>query len=44
LTGDPEEVEWESVKTNIKAAEETFEQGELEGVMGGNAIEILGLH
>jgi hypothetical protein len=44
LTGDPEELEWESVKLNVKAAEDTFEQEQLDGVMGGNAIDILGLH
>jgi hypothetical protein len=45
LTGNPDETEWESVKTNITAAEEAFnDQNELAGVMSKNAIEILGLH
>jgi hypothetical protein len=44
LTGDPNETEWESVKTNVAAAEEAFTEMEFGGVMGGNAIEILGLH
>lgn len=44
LTGGANEVEWESVKTNVEAAEEAFiDQSELEGIMGRNAIEILGL-
>jgi aminocarboxymuconate-semialdehyde decarboxylase len=45
LTGDPYESEWESVKTNVLAAEETFQSpDELAGVMGENAIKILDLH
>jgi hypothetical protein len=43
--GNPNETEWESVKTNVNAAEEAFKEvDELSGVMGKNAIEILGLH
>jgi hypothetical protein len=38
-------MEWQSVRTNVAAAEETFtDQNELDGVMGRNAIEILGLN
>jgi hypothetical protein len=45
LRGNPDETEWESVKTNVTAAEEAFNhKNELVGVMGKNAIEILGLH
>jgi len=44
LTGDPNEIEWESVKTNVAAAEDAFTEEEFVGVMGANAIEILGLH
>ena len=45
LSGDPEETEWESVRTNVTAAEETFtDEAELAGVMGQNAIRILDLH
>jgi len=44
LSGDPNETEWESVKTNAAAAKETFvDQEELDGVMGLNAIKLLGL-
>jgi len=44
LSGDPNETEWESVKTNVAAAKETFvDQEELAGVMGLNAIKLLGL-
>jgi len=43
LTGDPNEVEWESVKTNVAATQEAFTDTEFHGVMGGNAITILGL-
>jgi hypothetical protein len=41
--GDPDEAEWESVKTNVTAAKEAFTETEFQGVMGGNAIAILGL-
>jgi hypothetical protein len=43
LTGDPNETEWESVKTNVAAAGDAFTEKEFVGVMGANAIEILGL-
>jgi hypothetical protein len=44
LIGDPNETEWESVKTNTNAAEEAFkDEDELAGMMGRNAVEILGL-
>jgi len=44
LTGDPNVMEWESVRTNVEAAKETFTEEELVGVMGQNAIEIFGLN
>jgi hypothetical protein len=45
LTADPNETEWESVKTNVSAAEEAFKDvDELAAVMGGNAVQILGLN
>lgn len=43
LTGDPNETEWESVTTNVQAAKEAFTEDEFIGVMGLNAIDILGL-
>jgi aminocarboxymuconate-semialdehyde decarboxylase len=43
LTGDPNEMEWDSVRTNVEAAKATFTENELVGVMGRNAIEILAL-
>ena len=43
LAGDPNEIQWESVRTNVTAAEEAFKMEELAGVMGGNAIKVLGL-
>jgi hypothetical protein len=43
LTGDPGETEWESVRTNVEAAKSAFTEDEFMRVMGGNAIEILGL-
>jgi len=43
LSGDPGEVEWESVKTNVIAAQDAFTEDEFEEVMGENAIRILNL-
>jgi hypothetical protein len=40
LSGDPGEVEWESVKTNVIAAKDAFTDEEFNGVMGENAISI----
>jgi hypothetical protein len=36
--------EWESVRTNVTAAKNAFNEDEFNGVMGLNAIEILDLH
>ena len=43
LTGDKGD-KWESVRTNVTAAEQAFNGDEFDGVMGLNAIKILDLH